>query len=77
MTIASPKERCLLLAAVVVGLVSASSLAVEKTSWQDETVLVSKQGAQAVVRKMNDDKVLFQSKDGEAATQVDRSQWAG
>jgi len=52
---------------MVVGLVNVSSLSAEKKSWKDEIVLVSKQGDQVVVRKMNDDKVLFQSKDGEAA----------
>jgi hypothetical protein len=52
---------------MVIALAGTPGLSAEKKSWEDETVLVSKQGDQAVVRKMNDDKVLFKSKDGEAA----------
>ena len=59
--------KALLLAAMVIALAGTPGLSAEKKSWEDETVLVSKQGDQAVVRKMNDDKVLFKSKDGEAA----------
>lgn len=58
--------KTLLLAAPFAGLLSVFCVDAS-AAWQDETVLVSKQGDQAVVRKMNDDKVLFQSKDGEAA----------
>jgi hypothetical protein len=61
------KSKYLLLTAVILGLVSVPSLSAEKKSWQDETVLVGKQGDQTVVRKMKGDKVLFQHKDAQLA----------
>jgi pectin methylesterase-like acyl-CoA thioesterase len=59
----------LLLTAVVLGLVSVPSLGAEKKSWKDDTMLVSKQGDQTVVRKMKGDKVLFKHKDAQLAVE--------
>ncbi|MDP6545834.1 MAG: hypothetical protein QGH60_17765 [Phycisphaerae bacterium] len=67
MKTASDGSKCLLLAVVAVGLVSASSLGAEKKSWEDETVLVSRQGDQTVVRPVKGDKVLFKNKDAQLA----------
>ena len=66
---ASAESKRLLLVAMVIALTSASALNAAEKSWKDETVLVSKQGDQAVVRKMNNDKVLFQNKDAQLAVE--------
>lgn len=66
---ASAGSKRLLLVAMVIALTSASALNAAEKSWKDETVLVSKQGDQAVVRKMNNDKVLFQNKDAQLAVE--------
>lgn len=61
------KSKSLLLTAVVIGLVSVSSLCAEEKSWQDETVLISPQGDQAVVRPLEGDKILFKNADPQLA----------
>jgi hypothetical protein len=64
---ANAKSKCLLLTAVVLGLVSVPSLGAEKKSWKDDTMLVSRQGDQTVVRGLKGDKVLFKHKDAQFA----------
>ena len=59
----------LLLAAMVIALAGTPGWSAEKKSWEDETMLVSKQGDQTVVRKINSDKVRFQSKDAQLAVE--------
>jgi len=61
------KSRILLLAATFVGLVSVSGLSAGAKSWQDETVLISPQGGQTVVRPFEGDKILFQNADPQLA----------
>jgi len=67
MKIVNAKVKSFLLTAMVVGLMNLSSLSAAEKSWEDETVLVGKQGDQTVVRKMKGDKVLFQHKDAQLA----------
>ena len=69
MKITNAKSKSLLLAAMVVGLVSVSSLCAEEKSWKDETVLVSPQGHQTVVRRFEGDKVLFMNADPQLAVE--------
>ncbi|NQT38569.1 MAG: hypothetical protein HQ581_13820, partial [Planctomycetes bacterium] len=59
----------LLLTAMIVGVLNVPNLFAAKKSWKDDTALVSKQGDQTVVRKMNGDKVLFQNKDAQLAVE--------
>jgi hypothetical protein len=66
---ANAKSKCLLLTAMVIALAGAPGLSAEKKSWKDETVLVSKQGDQTVVRKIKGDKVLFKNKDAQLAVE--------
>lgn len=67
MKITNAKSKSFLLAAMVVGLVEVQSLFAEEKSWKDETVLVSPQGDQTVVRPFEGDKVLFQNADPQLA----------
>ena len=62
---ATPKA--LLLAAMVIGLVNVSSLGATEKSWEDETVLISPQGDQTVVRAFKGKKVLFKNADPQIA----------
>jgi len=54
---------------MVIALAGVSSLGAEKTSWKDETMLVSKQGDQTVVQGVKGDKVLFKNKDAQLAVE--------
>jgi len=63
----NPKPKCLLLTAMVIALVSVSSLCAEEKSWKDETVLISPQGGQTVVRPLEGDKILFKNADPQLA----------
>lgn len=49
-----------------IGFVSPSAAA-EKKSWKEETVLISRQGAQTVVRPFEGDKILFKNADPQLA----------
>ena len=64
---ASSKLKSLLLTAMVIGLMSVSSLCAEEKSWKEETVLISPQGDQTVVRSFEGDKILFQNADPQLA----------
>ena len=48
-------------------LIAAIGLGAEAESWKDQTVLVSRQGEQTVVRSFDGAKVLFQSSDAQLA----------
>jgi hypothetical protein len=61
------KSKILAVTVMALGLVNVSNLDGQETSWKDETALVSPQGDQTVVRKMNSDKMLFQNKDAQLA----------
>jgi len=63
------KSKCLLPAAMAVALMNASILSAETKSWQDETVLISPQGDQTVVRSLKGDgqKILFKNADPQLA----------
>ncbi len=70
----NPKPKCLLLTAVVIGLVSvtvscstSSRLSAGAESWKEETVLISRQGDQTVVRPFEGDKILFKNADPQLA----------
>ncbi len=56
-----------LLAAMFVGLATVPSMSGAAKSWQDETVLVGKQGDQTVVKGLNGEQVLFKNKDAQLA----------
>ena len=62
---ANATRKPLLFAATIIALAGTPGWSAEKKSWEDETMLVSKQGDQTIVRKINSDKVLFQSKDAQ------------
>jgi hypothetical protein len=64
------KSKAVLLAAMVVGMMNASSLYAEEKSWKDETVLISPQGDQTVVRVFDGDKVLFKNVGPHSPVQV-------
>ncbi|MHC4546439.1 MAG: hypothetical protein ACYTDW_13270 [Planctomycetota bacterium] len=64
---ANAKSKPLLLTAIFFGLLNVSSLCAEQTSWKAETVLVSPQGDQTVVRSFKGDKVLFKNADPQLA----------
>jgi len=66
---AGTKLTGLLLATMVITLVSASSLYAETKSWKDETVLISPQGDQTVVRPVKGDKILFKNADAQLAVE--------
>jgi len=59
--------KSLAFAALILGLVTPWSLQAGEKPWQDETVLVSKQGDQTVVQGVKGDKVLFKNKDAQLA----------
>jgi len=61
------KSKCLLLAAMVIGLVNVSSLSAEEKLWKDDTVLISPQGDQTVVQAFKGKKVLFKNADPQLA----------
>jgi len=61
--------KALLLAAMIIGLVNVSILGAEKKSWKDETVLISRQGDQTVVRPFEGDKILFKNADPQLAVE--------
>jgi len=64
---ANDRWRTLVIAAVFMGLMSASSPAAAEKSWKDETVLVSPKGGETVVRAFEGDKVLFKNADAQLA----------
>ena len=64
---ANARTKSLLLTAMVVGLVNVSSLNAGAQSWKDETVLVSPQGDQTLVRSFKSKKILFQNADPQLA----------
>jgi hypothetical protein len=64
---ANAKSKFLLLTAMFFGMLNASSLGDEQTSWKEETVLISPQGDQIVVRSFKGDKVLFKNADPQLA----------
>ena len=53
--------------AVVIGLTSVSSLSAAEKSWRDDTVLISPQGDQTVVRPLEGDQTLFKNADPQLA----------
>jgi hypothetical protein len=61
------QSKTFLLAAMFVGLATVPSMSGDAKSWQDETVLVGKQGDQTVVKGMNGEQVLFKNKDAQLA----------
>ena len=61
------KSRFLLLTAMFVGLVNLPNLSAGAKSWEDETVLISPQGDQTVVRPFEGDKILFMNADPQLA----------
>ncbi len=63
------KSKSLLLAAMVVGLVTMSSLSAGAKSWKDETVLISPQGDQTFVRPLEGDETLFKNSDPQLAVE--------
>jgi hypothetical protein len=67
MRIANAKAKFLLLTAMFLGLLNTSSFGAEQTSWKTETMLISGQGDQTVVRSFKDDKVLFRNTDPQLA----------
>ena len=67
MKLVNAKSKSLLLTAVVVGLVNLSSLYAAEKSWKDETVLISPQGDQTVVRSFKGNKILFKNADPQLA----------
>ncbi|MHC4176266.1 MAG: sialidase family protein [Planctomycetota bacterium] len=52
---------------MVVGLVRASSLHAEEKSWKEDTVLISPQGTQTIVRPLEADNILFRNSDPQVA----------
>ncbi|MHC4691301.1 MAG: hypothetical protein ACYS67_01075 [Planctomycetota bacterium] len=64
---ANAKLKFLLLTVMFFGLSNASILGAEKTSWKEETVMISTQGNQTVVRSFKDDKILFRNTDPQLA----------
>ena len=67
MKIAITQSIRLLLTATAVGLSGVSSVSAEEESWKDDTVLISPQGDQSVVRSVKGDKTLFQNADPQLA----------
>ena len=70
----NPKPKCLLLTAAVIGLMSvtvscstSSRLSAGAESWKEETVLISRQGDQTVVRPFEGNKILFKNADPQLA----------
>ncbi len=61
------KSRLLLLTALFFGLLNVLSLVAEQTSWKEQTMLVSSQGDQTVVRSLVGDKTLFRNTDPQFA----------
>lgn len=61
------KSNFLLLTTMFLGLLNVSSLSAEQASWKQETVLVSGQGDQTVVRSFVGDKILFRNADPQLA----------
>jgi len=61
------KSKSVLLTAVVIALVSVSSLCAGEKSWKEETALISRQGDQTVVRPLEGDKILFKNADPQLA----------
>ena len=61
------KARILLLAATFAGIVNVSGLSAVAKSWEEETVLISTQRDQTVVRPVKGDKILFQNADPQLA----------
>ena len=59
--------KALSLAAMVIALVSVSSLSAAEKSWEDDTVLISPQGDQTVVQAFKGKKVLFKNADPQLA----------
>jgi len=61
------KSNFLLLTATFVGLVSMPSLSAGAKPWKEETVLISSQGDQTVVRPFEGDRILFKNADPQLA----------
>jgi len=63
------KSSLLLLTAMFAGLVNVPSLRAAAKSWKEETVLISRQGDQTVVRPFEGDKTLFKNADPQLAVE--------
>lgn len=63
------KSNFLLITTLFFGMLNVSSLSAEQISWKQETVLVSGQGGQTVVRSLVDDKILFRNADPQLAVE--------
>jgi hypothetical protein len=61
------KSNFLLLTTIFFGQLNALNLGAEQTSWKEQTMLVSGQGDQTVVRPLVGDKVLFRNADPQLA----------
>ena len=61
------RSRVPLLIAMAVGLLSVPGSSAAAEAWQEETVLISPQGDQTVVRPLKGDKVLYQNADPQLA----------
>ncbi len=64
---ASATLKGLSVATMVIALVTVPGLSAEKKSWKDETVLISPQGDQTVVRPFEGKKILFKNADPQLA----------
>jgi len=64
---AAGKSTFLVLTAMTIGLVSTIGLSAEEKSWKDETLLVSPEGDQTVVRPLEGDKILLKNADPQLA----------
>jgi len=69
MKILNAQSKSLLLTTMVVGLLNVPSLSAAEKSWKDDTMLVSKQGDQTVVRPLEGDKILFKNADPQLAVE--------
>jgi len=67
--ITNAKSKVVLLAAAFVGLLTVPGFGADAESWKDETVLISPQGDQTVVRAVTGDKVLFKNADPQLAVE--------
>ena len=63
----SARPGVMLLAAMFVGMADMPSVGAAAKSWKEETVLISPQGDQTVVRPVDGDKVLFKNADPQLA----------
>jgi len=63
----SARPGVLLLAAMLAGMASVPSLGAGEKSWKEDTVLISPQGDQTVVRPVEGNEVLFKNADPQLA----------